>query len=285
MRTIAPLSRAANTIVGTQKILSSPLPRDTRIAILRSYLANELRGAAAKTGVRENAPFDVFDWRVRCLDSNAFLSSFTEIFVDLCYLPSTAKNQPVIIDGGSNIGLSVLFFKWLYPKARILAFEPDRDAFACLSDNVRANDIHGVDLYERALSDEDGETQFFFDPDQPGSRKHSIVAERVPVASRRVQATKLSAFVDREIDYLKLDVEGAETRVLAELRAENRLRQVREMAIEYHHHIVETDDSMSEILALLEDAGFGYELSAESETPRTVGRTQDLLIYAYRKSD
>ncbi len=283
MQAIAPLTRAVKTIAGTEKILTSSLPQNMRLGILRSYLANELRGAALKTGVRREARFEVFDWQVECLDENAFLSSFAEIFVDLCYVPTTTSRTPLIIDGGSNIGLSVLFFKRLYPEATILAFEPDRDAFTCLSANVGANDIQGISLYERALSDQDGETEFFFDPDQPGSRKHSIVAERVPVASRRVQAAKLSTFIEQEIDFLKLDIEGAETQVLSELRTEDKLRQVREMAIEYHHHIVETDDSLSEMLALLEDAGFGYELSARSERPLSPGRTQDLLIYAYRK--
>ena len=283
MRAAAVLSRGIETISDSYKILTSALARETRIAILASYLANGLRSAASKTSARETATFGVFGWKVRCLDQNAFLASFNEIFVDLCYVPASDRPQPLIIDGGSNIGLSVLFFKRLYPDATVLAFEPDREAFSCLRENVDGAGLSDVRLHECALSDTDGQVDFFFDPDQPGSRKHSIIEERVPVASRRVKASRLSGFIDQEVDFMKLDVEGAEQRVLRDLQAEDKLRLVRELAIEYHHYIVETDDSLSEILALLEGAGFGYELSGRSERPLGQGRAQDLLIYAYRK--
>ena len=41
--------------------------------------------------------------------------------------------RPWIIDCGANVGMSVLFFKALYPAASVIAIEPDRAAFDRLS--------------------------------------------------------------------------------------------------------------------------------------------------------
>jgi predicted O-methyltransferase YrrM len=43
--------------------------------------------------------------------------------------------KPLILDCGANVGVSVLYFKRLYPDAEIIAFEPDEDVFAILKQN------------------------------------------------------------------------------------------------------------------------------------------------------
>src|SRR6478752_2497070 len=49
---------------------------------------------------------------------------FREIFMRGDYYFESDNAQPTIIDCGSNIGISVLFFKRLFPQCRIIAFEP-----------------------------------------------------------------------------------------------------------------------------------------------------------------
>jgi hypothetical protein len=50
----------------------------------------------------------------------------SEIFGHECYsLNIKNKENPYIIDAGSYIGLSVIYFKNIYPNAEILAFEPN----------------------------------------------------------------------------------------------------------------------------------------------------------------
>ena len=56
-------------------------------------------------------------WNIRYL--------FNETFVNAQYYFESDNDWPTIIDCGSNIGMSVLFFKRLYPQSKIIAFEPD----------------------------------------------------------------------------------------------------------------------------------------------------------------
>ena len=83
---------------------------------------------------------------------------------------------------------------------------------------------------------------------------------------------------------LKMDVEGSEMEILTELNASGKLKLIREMCIEYHHHIDPESDRLSEFLALLEQNGFGYHLSASfRKKGAQVKKFQNILIHAYQK--
>src|SRR5437773_1931564 len=65
----------------------------------------------------------------------------------------TAKTpSPFIIDCGAHIGISVLYFKKLYPRAKIAAFEPNPDTFKLLELNIRQNNLSDVKLVNAAIS-------------------------------------------------------------------------------------------------------------------------------------
>jgi hypothetical protein len=64
-------------------------------------------------------------FKVRYLDAASFRVVAFEVFVKAEYFFRTSHDAPVIFDCGANIGLATLFFKRLYPKARVHAFEAD----------------------------------------------------------------------------------------------------------------------------------------------------------------
>ena len=96
-----------------------------------------------------NVKVDRFDVTGFSVSSLAYLHR--EIFVELQYYFRASRTDPVIVDGGSNIGMSVLFFKALYPAANVLAFEPAARAHELLRRNVEANDLARVEIRHAAL--------------------------------------------------------------------------------------------------------------------------------------
>ena len=48
-----------------------------------------------------------------------YLHCYREIFGDQVYRFIANRQDPLIIDCGANIGMSVIYFKYLYPDARI----------------------------------------------------------------------------------------------------------------------------------------------------------------------
>jgi FkbM family methyltransferase len=231
----------------------------------------------------QNRIAQVAGYRIRFLSFKTLTYLFNEIFLGNQYCFATNEKRPYIIDCGSNIGMSVLYFKFRFPDAEIVAFEPDPDAFNCLAENVEVNNLRGVSVQNKALAQREGPVEFFYDEKNPGSLGGSIVKERMPQQRRWVEAVCLSKYVGRKVDFLKLDVEGAEQDVLENLLEDGKLRLIEQMVIEYHHHIVKDKDSLSHLLQLLECAGFGYQIAGHLSQPYASRAFQDILIYAYQK--
>jgi FkbM family methyltransferase len=211
----------------------------------------------------------------RGMDQLEFLHR--EIFVEACYFFSAESDRPTIIDCGSNIGLSVFFFKNIYPNAMIMAFEPDPETFAILQKNVEQNRLTDVSLYECALMGRAGTIPFYRDP-SVSNLKMSTNERRFDGQSITVEAQMLSQFVNGPIDLLKMDIEGAEHEVIDELRTTNKLSLIKAIHLEYHHNISDSGNRLSSMLNLLEEAGFRYQIKGYWSR---VG-FQDISIFCYR---
>jgi hypothetical protein len=100
-------------------------------------------------------------------------------------------------------------------------------------------------------------------------------------AEGTVNAVRLSEWITGPVDLLKLDIEGAEVAVIRDLEASGKLKFVRNMVIEYHHHIDKEKNCLAEFLGCIERNGFGYQLRASTPTGFRSRAFQDVLIYAY----
>jgi FkbM family methyltransferase len=210
----------------------------------------------------------------------AFL--YREIFARQSYLFRTNSESPVIFDCGANLGMATLYFKWLYPKARVESFEPDPNTFQLLEKNVKDNQLTDVVTHNCALWNENGSVEFFVDPSVPGSLLMSTDRSRIKGATIQVPSRRLSEFIHGPIDFLKLDVEGAEHRVLCDLVSSGKIESVRHMVIEYHHHIGNQSSRLADFLQQLERSRFDYQINSSLLPVSATGVYQDILIVAYR---
>jgi FkbM family methyltransferase len=160
---------------------------------------------------------------------------YDEIFCTKCYDFIVDRPDPYIIDAGANIGMATLRFLKLYPKARIVAFEPQPDVFEMLQKNI-VNNLYAdnVRLVNAALSDEDGEASFNRLVD--GETDCCASLEDVPGMNDRitVKTVTLLPYIDRRVDLLKLDIEGKEFDALHKAGEADLLKMVDRMIIEYH---------------------------------------------------
>ena len=85
------------------------------------------------------------------------------------------------------------------------------------------------------------------------------------------------------VDFLKMDIEGAEEKVLRNLLETDKLPLVKEMVLEYHHHLTPDEDRLGTFLEMLERSKFGYQLKAPLAAPFPRGEFQGMLIYGYRR--
>ncbi|MDX6400972.1 MAG: hypothetical protein QOF27_1578, partial [Gaiellaceae bacterium] len=136
-----------------------------------------------------------------------------------------------------------------------------------------------------ALGTEDGEVLFYEDRDDPATLRMSTRAERLPGTASPVPQRRLSQLLGEDVDLLKLDVEGAEDDVLADLVDSNAVSRIRQLVVEYHHQLDPSRDLLGAFLERLRQQGFGYQVSARSPVASRAAAQpafQDVLVYARR---
>ena len=220
---------------------------------------------------------------VRLIDAASFLSAYRHIIRDEMYRFEAARPDPLILDGGANIGLGVLYWKQLYPAARIIAFEPDPAAYEALASNCAQWGLAGVELRQQAVWRAE-ETVFFWSEGADGGRLPTGTESR---GSRiTVPAVRLRDYLGAPVDLLKLDIEGAEVEVL--LDCDGALDSVGHLFVEYHS-FCNREQRLDDLLGVLRSAGFRLHIQPELVSPQPFvnhlnenGMDQRLNIFAYR---
>jgi FkbM family methyltransferase len=213
----------------------------------------------------ENRTEQLLNYTVRINNGPVFYFLYKDIFIKRSYHFEAQRPDPLIIDCGSNTGMSILYFKHVYPKARIIGFEPDPVIFSNLQENVRRNRLDDIQLIQAAAAGREGKLTFYSDG-ACGSCLAEYLPAHIPAGWRKyeVPCVRLRTYLAEPVDFLKMNIEGAEYEVLKD--SVERLRMIQEMVIEYHHH-PGLPRTLHKILAIIHEQGFEYLLNDfDSET-------------------
>lgn len=189
-----------------------------------------------------------------------------EILINQEYYFETASEAPVVFDCGANIGLAIYYFKHRFPNCHINAFEPMSIEYSILKRNIARNHWNNVTIHKIALSDVNGQTELIIPlADSLGASLTSRPTEgnsEVITIKEIVETAILSNYVSKyeNIDYLKMDIEGAEVKVLRSIK-DYLLNNVTHIFCEYHYGETVEDNDLQELVALLTDAGFKLQIS------------------------
>lgn len=215
----------------------------------------------------------LMDYDLRYADLLTLCPQWADIFVKGTLAFTSGSPAPRILDCGANVGLASLFFRRLYPQARITAFEADPALFEILSANLQANGAASVDARHAAVWTSAGRLTFHCegsDSGMIGSLPGAIDGRAIDVPSLRLR----DILEEAPVDLLKLDIEGAEDAVLAD--CEPALHHVRAIVMDLH----EFDPSARQtprVLERLTRAGFDYTIdefvALPSREPRAAAGT------------
>lgn len=210
-----------------------------------------------------------------------FLITYRELFREEIYNAALGSN-PFIIDCGANIGISTLYFKYRFPDAEIIAFEPDNKNFDYLQKNVKSWQLNNVSCRKQAVWIENTTLNFSSNADM-GSKIESGDGSN----TIKVEAIRLKDIITKKVDFLKIDIEGAEFDVLKDIK-EN-LHFVENMFFEYHGSFAQ-QQNLNDVFQILTDAGFKYYIKEAASVydtpfiPATSPKTYDvqLNIFCFR---
>lgn len=239
----------------------------------------------ARTERYQHSFVDLFGCAIELVDSNSFLWTYEEIFEKQIYRFKAQTQNPVIIDCGANIGLSILYFKKLYPQSHIIAFEPDKKIFAVLKNNVQNCGFFDVSLVNKALWN--SETILEFISEKADAGRLSANSSKLDGEKYKVSTVRLRDCLEQPVDFLKIDIEGAETQVIKDCF--DLLSNVKNLFVEYHSFNKEPQ-CLNVLINLLSEAGFRLHVHTPSKSNqpfchREINMGMDMLlnIFAFRE--
>lgn len=265
-------------------MIASPLKHLGKLLLKPDYRKHYLVQQTLKNVPRYTpTSIKLFGFDFQLIDSASFLFMYKEIFEQQIYRFKTQNQKPLIIDGGANIGLSILYFKQLYPDSHIVAFEPDIKVFNTLKKNVDVYALNDVNLVNKAIWSSETILEFMAEGADGGRVTHIELEKE----KYQVPATRLREYLNKQVDFLKLDIEGAETEVIKD--CQDLLGNVSNLFIEYHSFVGE-EQTLYIILNILNQAGFRIHIHPPVTSPQpfyhryiNLGMDMQLNIFAFRE--
>jgi len=192
---------------------------------------------------------------IRFTDPQAFILSIQELFVDEIYKFNCATDSPYILDCGAHIGMSILAYKQQYPKAKIIAFEPDPHNFSLATANVNSWSYANIEIINKAIWTHNDAITFHSTGDMG-----SNIIEAVPEATNngnlvQMPCARLKDYLHEPIDFIKMDIEGAEYEVMKDCAGH--FGNVQNLFVEYHGNYDEMY-KLNEILNILTEEKFAW---------------------------
>lgn len=174
-------------------------------------------------------------------------SSYWEIFVDNTagFDPERLKRCKVVVELGSNVGYFTKYVTRLSKIEKYICVEP------CQELNEVNLALNGTDsnifIYKAAFSDTDGEEVDFWKTDDETESPHDTMFPEIneyfatnsdKVHSIKVPTISLPTIIEqnglKSIDYLKVDIEGAERFLLSPINYKALKEYVKRMMVEVH---------------------------------------------------
>jgi len=225
---------------------------------------------------------ELLGYEFRIADTLSFYHSYREIFLDEIYKFPSNKKDPVILDCGANYGTSIVYFKQLFPDAKIVGVEADPTIFQLLKSNIDRRPYENMTLLNKVIATGNNPIRFYSDG-ADGGRVHSFDKPR---RTNEIEPVALDDLIDDEIDLLKMDIEGSEVDVICALKKINRVKL---MFVEYHS-FSDSEQTLFQLLEVLSNNNFRYYIStilcAKKPFQNVVvrhGMDLQLNIFAIRK--
>lgn len=156
---------------------------------------------------------------------------FEQVFLENQYDFPNLGQINSIIDAGSNIGASAVFFKRKYPSSKVICIEPNMENFTLLK--INTGTFNNVQLYQNALWSENK----YLNMVSSYSADSHYVKDDIADAENKIEGITIQDLMIEHgfevIDILKMDIEGAEKEIFSQ-NYQLWLPKVRYLMIELH---------------------------------------------------
>lgn len=173
-------------------------------------------------------------------DSSDFMA-FTNVWLAKDYSRPRFEIKPndIIIDIGSHIGLFALYAAQFCTNGTIFCFEPVKENYDLLQENIKLNNIKNIVAFNLAVSGESSHITLFLSEDKSAHSIHTTSPNEIKVESKSLRDIIDEGKI-KMCDFIKIDCEGSEYEILDKLPPDY-LAKIKKMVIEYHLSDIKPD--------------------------------------------
>jgi FkbM family methyltransferase len=180
-------------------------------------------------------------------------------FEEMTFLQKILQKSDVFFDIGANMGSWVLVAAGKIKSGHVYAFEPSPFILGNLQENIGLNQLDKkVSIIDQIVSNKNGTEQFVIE--SIPEINHIAYGNKKGKKLLKHSCIKLDTFMSQQkikhVDVIKIDVEGAEHKVLEGLRNSLAAHKIGIMIVELNFHTSEFGYSPEDTLELIHSAGY-----------------------------
>jgi len=184
----------------------------------------------------------------------------SEVLISNVYNLGALQKGDIVVDIGAHIGTFSIAAAKVAKK--VYAFEPSKENFTMLKENIAANKTDNIIAFHVAVSGTTGSRELFLHPNDPCMHSLYFKSEtKSEVSTISIEDIFKQNNIDH-IDYLKLDCEGAEYEILFNCPKEI-LKKIYHIGAECHN--LDEQRTTQSFIYFLESNGFKVTISKECD--------------------
>lgn len=173
-----------------------------------------------------------------------------EVWIHKSYNPKgfEIKLDDIVVDIGAHAGIFTILASYYAKKGKVYSFEPMKENFELLKENIRLNSANNVQAINKAVSDKNGKLKFYVSQTK-NKGQNSIFKLGESQKEIRIEKISFKDFLKAipKIDFLKIDCEGAEYEILFSLSKEE-LKKIKKISMEFHNYGKYIGDDLAKFL-------------------------------------
>jgi len=205
------------------------------------------------------------------------------------YILKNLNADDIFIDVGACIGDYSLFASSVITHGHIYAFEPYYKSVALFEENIRLNGIKNISIFKGVASDKNGYERLNVEKEV---EINHITHNKNDSNTVKVPSITLDTYIENnhitEVSILKIDVEGAEMKVLHGAEKNIKRKTIKKILIELNNNNQFFGTSNKDIAQWLEDKGYRLYILNENKAMKIkkvdISNDQILNILAILKS-
>jgi len=205
-------------------------------------------------------PMYLMDGRDSLMNTIFWSGSHYELGV-IKLLEKVVKPEYTVLDIGGHIGyFALLLSKLVGVNGKVITFEPQELLNNFIKENLKLNNVENCKVERVLISNQIGDVEFNESPDFGHSSISHAILEKKEITTTIKQSTTLDNYVANnleDLDFIKLDVEGAEYLILNESSKNALTKYKPALLIEMHNKQIEQmGGNVASLITFLENIGY-----------------------------